>query len=150
MSQIAISILTSVVASGALAGVLIWLSTEWISTRLRSSIQHEYDQKLEALRAQLKAQADVALVDLRATIERQASSLAVAHSSFAEGQKAAMERKLNAVDMLWGRVLRLRANLPPILGFVDILTVDEYKGMKNHPTFVALSEGWSFETSVDG
>jgi len=145
MSEIAISILTSVVASGALSGVLIWLSREWISTRLRSSIQHEYDQKLEALKAQLKAQSDVALVGLRAAIERQASLLAAAHSSFAEGQKAAMERKLQAVDTLWVRVLRLRENLPPILGFVDILTVDEYKGIKDHPTFVTLSQGWSIE-----
>jgi hypothetical protein len=143
--ETAISVLASIAASGALSGLLIWLSREWISTRLKASIQHEYDQKLESLKSQLKAQSDVALVELRASVERHAALLAAAHSSFAEGQKAAMERKLNAVDTLWERLLRLRANLPPILGFIDVLTVDEYTGIKNHPTFEALSRGWSME-----
>jgi hypothetical protein len=56
-----------------------------------------------------------------------------------------MERKLQAMDTLWGRVLKLRSNLPPILGFVDILTVDEYRGIKDHRTFRTLSEGWSMD-----
>lgn len=145
MNEIAITVLTSVVASGALAGVLVWLSKEWISVRLRTSIHHEYDQKLESLKAQLKAQSEVALVELRAAIERQATLLAAAHASFAEGQKAGMERKLQAVDTLWSRLLRLRASLPPILGVIDIMTVEEYKGMKSQPTFEALSRGWSVE-----
>jgi hypothetical protein len=145
MSEIAISILTSLAASGALVVMLIWLSKEWITARLRTSIQHEYNQKLESLKSQLKAESDVALVELRAAIERQANLLAAAHSSFAEGQKAAMERKLLAVDTLWSCVLRLRANLPPILGFIDVLTVDEYKGIKSDPTFDALSRDWPVE-----
>ena len=143
MDTLVLSILASAGVSGALVSLLIWFSKEWISTRLKTAIQHEYDQKLESLKSQLKAQSDVALVELRAAIERQANLLAAAHSSFAEGQKAAMERKLQAIDTLWGRVLQLRAKLPPILGFVDLLTVDEYRGMKDHPTFIELSQGWS-------
>jgi len=50
MNEIVISVLASIAASGALVGVLVWLSKEWISARLRSSIQHEYDQKLETFR----------------------------------------------------------------------------------------------------
>ena len=145
MDSVVINILASITASGALVSLLIWLSKEWISTRLKTSIQHEYDQKLESLKSQLKAQSDVALVELQAAIERQANILAAAHSSFSEGQKAAMERKLHAVDTLWGRVLQLRASLPPVLGFVDLLTVDEYGTMKDHPTFIALSQGWPVE-----
>ena len=143
--EAAISVLPSVAASSALTGIVVWLSREWISARLKASIQHEYDQKLESLKAQLKADSDVALVELRASIERHAALLSVAHSSFAEGQKAAMERKLNAVDTLWERLLRLRAKLPPILGFIDVLTVEEFGGIKTHPTFEALSRGWSME-----
>jgi len=145
MNDFVLTILSSAVVSGALAAMLVWLSREWISTRLKASIQHEYDQKLESLKAQLKAESDVALVALRASIERQASLLAAAHSSFAEGQKAAMERKLQAVDTLWCKVLQMRARLPALLGFIDILTVDEYKGIKDHKTFRQLSEGWSTE-----
>lgn len=145
MQDLVISVLASLAASGALAAALVWMSKEWLSARLRTSIQHEYDQKLESLKAQLKAQNDVALVELRAALERQASLLAAAHASFAEGQKAAMERKLQAVDGLWKRVLHLRSGLPPILGFIDVLTVDEYKTIKDHKTFRTLSEGWSME-----
>ena len=145
MTDLLLTILSSAAVSGALAILVVWLSREWISARLKASIQHEYDQKLESLKAQLKAESDVALVALRASIERQASLLAAAHSSFAEGQKAAMERKLQSVDTLWSRVLRMRAGLPALLGFIDILTVDEYKGIKDHKTFRHLSEGWSTE-----
>lgn len=97
-------------------------------------IEHGYDSKLEKLKAELQA-----------AIERQANLLAAAHSSFSEGQKAAMERKLHAVDTLWGRVLQLRASLPPVLGVVDLLTVDEYGTMKDHPKFIELSQGWPVE-----
>ena len=121
MDALALSILASAGVSGALVSLLIWFSKEWISTRLKISIQHEYDQKLESLKSQLKAQSDVALVELRAAIEQQANLLAGAHSSFAEGQKAAMERKLQAIDTLWGRVLQFRASLPPMLGCIDLL-----------------------------
>lgn len=145
MRDVIVSILASMVASGMLVTALIWLSKEWISVRLRTSIQHEYDQKLESLKAQLKAENDVALVELRAALERQAGLLATAHASFSEGQKAAMERKLQAVDALWKRIIHLRSNLPPILGFIDVLTVDEYAGIKEDKTFRRLSDGWSME-----
>jgi len=116
-----------------------------MSARIKGSIQHEYDQKLEAHKAQLKADNEVALIELRSAIEREAALHAAAHASFSEGQKAAMERKLSAVDRLWGQVIHLRASLPPILTFIDVLTVDEYRGAKDHPTFQTLSGNLSPE-----
>ena len=139
------SVLTSLLTSGAIVSLAIWFSKEWISTRLKSSIQHEYDQKLESIKAKLKEQNEVALVELQAAIERHNNLLTAAHSSFAEGQKAAMERKLQAIDTLWERVLQLRERLPPLLGFIDFLTVDDYKKNKDHPMFIDLSERWSVE-----
>lgn len=120
------TIVTSVLSSGA----VVWVLKEWLSTRLRTSIQHEYDIKLETLKSDLS---------------RQAALLTAAHSSFAEGQKAAMERKLQAVDKLWKSLVDFRGKLPAILGFIDILTVDEYRGAKDHPTFVALARDLSEE-----
>ena len=55
MTDFIINVIPSVLFSGLLAGLLIWLSREWISARLKGSIQHEYDQKLEAHKAQLEA-----------------------------------------------------------------------------------------------
>lgn len=140
MDTLVISVLASVGVSGAAVALLIWLSKEWISTRLKSSIQHEYDQKLESLKAQLKAQNEVALVELQAAIERHNSLLAAAHSSFAEGQKAAIERKLQAIDTLWRQILQLRLRLPLLLSFDDFMTVDQYKAMKGQPMLIALKQ----------
>lgn len=130
----------SAIASGGVAGsVIIWLSREWISARLKGSIQHEYDQKLELHKAQLKAEHEVAILNIKTSLEREATLHTVAHASFAAGQKASMERKLNAVDRLWSHVVKLRTTLPPILTFIDILTIDEYRAAKDHPQFQALS-----------
>ena len=134
MTDFIINVITSVLFSGLLAGLLIWLSREWISARLKGSIQHEYDQKLEAHKAQLEAKNEVARLELKATIEREAAIHAVAHASFSEGQKAAMERKLNAIDRLWEKVLHLRDSFPSVLTIIDAMTVDEYKNSKDNPT----------------
>lgn len=140
-----LSILSSAAVSGALVAALIWLSREWMSTRIKGSIQYEYDQKLEAHKSQLKAENEVSFLELKSSIEREAALHAVSHASFSEGQKAAMERKLNAVDKLWGKIINLRSNLPLVLTYIEQLTVDEYKEAKNHPSFQAMSGDSSLE-----
>jgi hypothetical protein len=39
--------LITILSSGALSTTLVFLLRNWISERLKASIQHEYDQKLE-------------------------------------------------------------------------------------------------------
>ena len=41
------TVISSIVASSGVVGILGWLSREWISARLKKSIQHEYDVELE-------------------------------------------------------------------------------------------------------
>lgn len=141
-----IEIIRSAVSGAAAAALLIWLFREWISVRLKSGIQHEYDQKLEAHKAQLKAEQEVFVLNIKTAVARETALHAAGHASFSEGQKASMERKLNGIDRLWAEVLRFRNCLPPVIGFMDILTVDEYRGAKDHPDFRALSQGLSQET----
>jgi hypothetical protein len=118
--------LFSVASAAVTSGLLMWLFKEWLSARLKGSIQHEYDRKLEAFKAALKTEPEMAVLDIKTTIAREAAFHVAAHASFAEGQKAAMERKLSAVDSLWRCVLQLRASLPPVLTVKDVMTVDEY------------------------
>ncbi len=40
----------------------------WISERLKNSIKHEYDQKLETYQSQLKSQSEIELEKLRSTL----------------------------------------------------------------------------------
>jgi hypothetical protein len=122
---------------------LVWLFKEWIGARLKASIQHEYDRNLETYKATLKQEQEFAILDIKTAVAREAAFHATAQASFAEGQKASMERKLNALDRLWRSVLDLRNNLPAVLGFMDFLTVDEYQGARDHPTFRELTKDLS-------
>jgi hypothetical protein len=135
---------TSLVASGVLTLVL----KEWISTRIKSSIQHEYDQKLETHKTQLKTEQELAILSIKTALAREAAFHAAAHASFVEGQKAAMERKLSAVDRLWSCVVQFRSDLPAGLHVLDVMTADEYKGTKDHPTFQKLAGDLSKESLV--
>jgi len=53
MSDLIVTILSSVAVSAVLTSALVWLSKTWISTRLKNAIKHEYDQKLETHKASL-------------------------------------------------------------------------------------------------
>lgn len=46
----------SIVSGGAAGALVVWLSKEWISSRLKESIKHEYDSKLEELKESMKNQ----------------------------------------------------------------------------------------------
>jgi hypothetical protein len=138
-------VLSAVASGGVAGGAVIWLSREWISVRLKSSIQHEYDRKLEAHKSQLKTEQELAILDIKTAVTRDAALHAAAHASFSEGQKASMERKLNGFDRLWGEVLRFRDGLPAVMGFMDLFTVDEYRTVKDHSRFRELTADLSHE-----
>jgi uncharacterized protein YaaR (DUF327 family) len=61
--------LTTVLSSGAFSSALFFLFRNWISERIKASIEHEYAQKLETHKAQLKSQTDIAIVRLKADLE---------------------------------------------------------------------------------
>src|ERR1700683_4370013 len=136
---------STVISSATTSGLVIWLSKEWISNRLKASIQHEYDKKLETHKAELKAEQELAILNIKTSLASEAAFHAAAHASFSEGQKASIERKLNAVDRLWSFIVQFRSSLPPVLTFVDLLTVDEYRAAKEDPTFQELSRDLSTE-----
>ena len=127
------------------SGGLIWLFREWISARLKASIQHEYDQKLETHKASLKSQNEASLLELKNEIDQKFTLYQAAQTSFTEGQKAAIERKLDSMEKLWNEILRLKNECPPMLGFVDLLSVEEYKDARNHEGFGALARDCSGE-----
>lgn len=68
MQEFFITVITSASVSAALAAALVWLSKTWIGERLKNAIKHEYDQKLELHKAQLKAESDSTLARLTADL----------------------------------------------------------------------------------
>ena len=93
--------------------------------------------------ANLQRETEKEILELKTTINRTVDLYTAASASFAEGQKAAMERKLDAIDKLWDKILMLRKSQPPIMPFIDIMTVEEYKDAKDNPNFKPLREGLS-------
>ena len=88
----ALTILTSLVSSGALTGALIWFASSWISERLKGAIKNEYDEKLETHKAQLKAAVDIQLEEYKAKLTAE-NAVAVERLK-AELQMAAFERQI--------------------------------------------------------
>lgn len=108
--------ISSAATGGLLIAALAWIFRSWITERLKNAIKHEYDRDIEAYRA----------------------AIASAYSATAESQKAAIDVRFKAFDRIWKAVLALRDNVGFITTFLDILTVDEYKDIKNHQDFITM------------
>lgn len=100
----------------ALLLAVAWLLRSWITERLKNAVKHEYDREIESFK----------------------SALLLVHSATAEGQKAAIEARMRSFDRIWKAMLALKNNTGNITIFLDILTVEEYKTLKNHKDFVAI------------
>lgn len=125
MSEIVVSVLSSIGA----ASLLVFLLRNWLAERLRQGIQHEYDEKLEHLKATLVAENALLLERAKADLSRDASVLAVAHRSLGESAAMAHQRRLDGVSELWKAMLNVRNNSPAILTFLDVLLPDEYANL---------------------
>lgn len=79
-----INVFSSGVFATALTGALAFLGRNWISERLKASIQHEYDQKLETHKAQLKSQTEAEIIRLKAQLEIAAAERNVRYSKVFE------------------------------------------------------------------
>lgn len=87
----------------SLAGVLQWLLAEWLKARLQASLKHEYDKKLESIKADLSK----ALEDYRAEIRRREEAAKVAEILANEFSENDASRSFN--KLAWEIVL----SMPP-------------------------------------
>lgn len=126
MTDLVINILSSATVAGLLSSALIFLARNWISERLRQSIQHEYAQKLETYRALLKAEHDIALERLRTDAAQARAIQDVATGSFLDSRRAGHQRRLQAIEELWRATLKIRESIPSIVMLQDVLLPEEY------------------------
>jgi len=78
------TILASATVSTLCVSALGWLTRSWISERLKNSIKHEYDQKLETHKAELKAQSEVEIERLKSNLSIAAKEREVVFSKLNE------------------------------------------------------------------
>lgn len=68
MTDFASTLLASATISGILTAVLVWLSKTWISERIKDSIRHEYDRKLETHKSLLATEQSQNLERIKAEL----------------------------------------------------------------------------------
>lgn len=92
--------LPALTTTGLLAAAL-WLGRELISARLTRTVQHEFDRKLEAVRAELRTAEENFKAQLREKEAEIAALRSGALSVLASRHAALDKRRLEAVDQLW-------------------------------------------------
>lgn len=132
MSDYALTIISSVAASGLLSLTLVWLLRHWIATRLRASIEHEYARKLESYKAALQAEHNVAIERLRSENAAVYAVKATATNSFLNIHNAAHGRRLRAIEITWRAMLTLHDEVLTPMFLLDCLKREEFsEGVKN-------------------
>jgi hypothetical protein len=94
-----------------LFGLALWLSRNLITTRLAKTVQHEFDSKLETIRAEFRRSEESFKADLRSKENQIEALRGGALSALASRQVALAKRRLEAVDQLWSEVTTSLAKL---------------------------------------
>lgn len=89
----------SLITTGLLAFAL-WLGRKLIVTRLAKSVEHEFNTKLEAVRAEFREKDELLKADLRLKESEIAALRGGAMTAMASRQMAVDKRRLEAVDQL--------------------------------------------------
>jgi len=118
--------LPSLTTAGVLSAIA-WLLREWIGARLTKSIQHEFDRKLEQLRADLRESEE----RLKARIREKEAEISALRSgaltALASRHAALDKRKLEAVDQIWAafNALAPARGLATSMGFIKFESAAE-------------------------
>ena len=126
MEQLVLALLTSAGVSVALTAALVWLSKTWISERVKGAIQHEYEQKIEAYKAELKAQSEVALERLKASHAQFLALHDSASNTVSTIHGIAHERRLKAVEAIWGAIVATKKETPVGVIAADAFAENDY------------------------
>lgn len=98
-----------------------------------AQIDRRATQKVEKMKAELDRQNQLELTELRAKLEENTALHSSAHASFVAAQTEAMKRRLDCVDVLWTEVVWFYRSLPSVVGYLDVLTEEEYATAAEHP-----------------
>ena len=92
-----LSFLTTTAASGAVATLILWIFRSWISERLKNAIKHEYEQKLETYKSELKLETERSLAQYNYVYKECLEVYAGTYSRLAE-----FEGRVRAYVSFWG------------------------------------------------
>jgi hypothetical protein len=146
--QFVLTLLGSAAVSAAVTAGLVWFAKEWIGQKVKSAIQHEYDEKLETLRATLAANAEVSIEKIRTDNAKLLAAQSVAAGAFTAAHAAAHERRLHAVETIWRAVGQLKEDMPLAVGMLPLLGEDALAQLKKNPQAKQAVSALTLEATV--
>lgn len=84
-----------------------WLGRHLLMTRLKASVSHEFDEKLEKLRSQFRGSEERLKADLQAKEAEIGALRSGALTAMASRQVTVDKRRLQAIDQMWSAVSKL-------------------------------------------
>lgn len=135
--EITYTILLSSMGTTAAAGAILFLSKNWLITRLTKSIQHEYDKKFAEIESRLRVR-EAEISDIRQA----------AISNAMISQNALDERRLKAIDDLWRGVLEAR-KYELASEFMSHLKIEEVSKGINEPNAKEFVDAVAKMSGVD-
>ena len=129
------NMLAQIVWSSLLAttvvSLLLYILRNAILTAIKGRIEHAYSVRLESFKAALEKENAKSLIAFKDQLGQRDTLLAYVRSSAAEGQRAVMERRLDATQKLWNDLLSLEVDIPGVVIYGDLLVRDEYRELKS-------------------
>jgi hypothetical protein len=146
-----ISWLPSITTTSLLA-LALWLGRRLIETRLTKTVEHEFNTRLEALRAEFRTKEELLRADLRSKETEIAALRSGAMTAMASRQMALDKRRLEAVDQLWSAVTAL-GSAKAVSAFMAVVKFDAAaeeaaKNPKVREMFALMSTGFD-PTKID-
>lgn len=128
------------VSTTGLFAIALWLGRKLLITRLTKSVEHEFNEKLETLKAEFRRGEERLRADIRAKEAEISSLRSGAMSALASRQVAIDKRRLEAVDQLWAATVSL-GPARFISSLMAVIKFDEAAKQAEHdPRFRQLFE----------
>jgi hypothetical protein len=105
LADIATQLLATITVSG-LVSVAVFVIGTWIVARINAGVQHGYDTKLEALRAQLQRDHEATRDAIKTRDDQLAALRSGALANMAARHTSLDKRRLQAIEKVWREVTR--------------------------------------------
>ncbi len=117
------------------AGIVIvalstWLSKVW-ANRILEADRSRYANAMEALKL---------------SNQNFINSLSLTNSAYLENKKAFTEKRIDAVQIIWGQIIKLRDERPSPIIWLDIFTPQEYSKFTTNPDLSFAKKATAPET----
>lgn len=117
--------LATSIGSAVLVSAAAWLARNVIATRLNAAVKHEFDEKIENLRAGLREREQKLSDELRDRATTVATMQSQAFSALAARRSGVEQRRLEAIDSIWAYVTGPLRSLSTAASFLTMINFQE-------------------------